>query len=310
MRLTALDCLSAVRPQLPRELIADGQLRAVERLAVRLEGLSCAAFYLECRLQPSAANQVDLLAQVRPAADARPNPRLERGGVATESPLWLEFDDATGSNAASRLPGLHLRIDEHNGQPAAPFDAARACERLERLERLAILEPLARVAMQRCVRALPPGGRAIHASVMPSRVPAEAKLYVALPASSLGEFCARAGWQSDWDDPLRSLAGFYGPELTGDTLYCDLTFRSALAPSIGLVYSQWQVKDGVTDASRARVREHFVKRGLCSEAKSAALEAWVRSPLRGLARCVDLKVRARQGHGLDAKAYLGFAPVT
>jgi hypothetical protein len=164
------------------------------------------------------------------------------------------------------------------------------------------------------VAELAPDGQLIHLSVMLGRA-AQIKLYVSIPSARLDDYLTALGSGGTYNEMRQVVADTF-PRL--DPIFLDLTISDAVAPRLGLAFSQLHLRRGVgAEPTWAILFAELVRRGACDERKRQALASWPGTqeirfagqkwPTR-LHRYLDVKLVSEPGQPLRAKAYLGFRP--
>ncbi len=323
-----------IRPTLPEALVSARRLEDCRSIAASLPP-STVSYYLECRLE-DGEDQVDFLTMVR---DREAADRFEsRLGGQASAPAWratLELFRLWNSDPAfSRTPFFWLEYDlDHHFQRSAPLASPGFClepDYLTRCERtpavnsdlawdigqagLALLvrsgvDCSSLVALQHCLRCLPPEGSLIHVSAMLARTPCTTKFYVAVPRGSVVDYLGRIGWPGSMGIIGDVLARRYRP--SGETAFLDITVGDAVGPRLGLAFSQFNGKGTLAPDSAWEEGA----RDKVSPSKREALRTWwgvTVSRLDGLRtwvyRWLDIKLVIDERGAVTYKAYLGFMP--
>jgi len=220
--------------------------------------------------------------------------------------VFLEFDADTNVGSVP-VPSVFLTLDwpadpDGDRGVSEPFAAARSG--------LAVLRGGSLPAavhdrLERCFRALPPGGRVVHIGAMLGRAADWVRLSIAMPRTVLVTYLASIGFPGSID-AIETAVHHLTPAAVRVQIECDV--RETVAARLGLVLA-----DGSGRAPSALL-DRLVADGLCAPPKRAALLAWpgrFTGRLPGHARPRELqrnvshiKVTHAPGEAPSAKAYL------
>jgi hypothetical protein len=257
--------LSLVATDIPSPLIAKGAFSNLKRAAAQLPAGFSAAL-LESRLDEPGQTDLLVCATRRGSGQQDWTGDLAGGGKGRAfaasvlrdwscegsvlhriSPLvWLEFDDV-GRRSALPQPSACVCLERqylHQGQ----FGKRRAADWAGVLDAVLSMTSCpayatrAKASVVRTLRQLPPGGRAIHLSIMAGRRPAAAKLYARVPRAKFFKFLRSIRWPGD-AGPVEEYL-LTAPLPDPKDLYVDLAWsESGVLPQIGLAFPAPPVAD-------------------------------------------------------------------
>jgi len=329
------EALEVVVPDIDPALASSSACSRVLDAGRGLGGDAVAA-YIECRADPDD-DRTDLLACFLSPADPRPAlPRATEGGpndgwslaasvqrarrtsgssLHGNSPLiWLEFDDAGSTGAATAPPSVCVCLEPsylaRNRYQVDNFD----CEAMATTAAgLAAVDEATAGAVMRCIRMLPPRARAIHLSFMRARVGNTTKLYERIPLRGVTGYLEEIGWNGD-QAALRGLLEWR--QADDDFVHVDISIeRGLVLPRLGLAFPR-------TDGLRfdLHIFAGLAQRALSQEAAERVMEAgssWVRTEpgVRSgggwthiAHRWIDQKVVLDEGR-FELKLYLAVRPL-
>lgn len=237
--------------------------------------------------------------------------------------IWLELDHRADGLAA---PFVVFSLQPSHYQPShAPPGPTGVAELTSPSEAQTVLEaglgalradPMPdamKRCLDRCLRALPPGGFPTYAASLTTRGEDTVRLNVAVPSGHLFEYLEAIGWSGPLP-ALRRLLHDTGvpPGVPAGTVWFDLDVGAEVRPSIKLDYHF-----PAGDQRWVHLFERLVASGLATSEKAAAAMAWpgvssITLPGRrhpcGFRRGLTVKLCCAAGpRPLEAKAYLDFA---
>lgn len=338
--LVALDrTLELVAPLLPPALVCPGMLGTLAAVAGELPAVASGGA-VECRL--GASSRVDLLMYLlaeEGGARALLRRSAENAPALLATPAWrgiLDFCAAwaePGSMLHAGVPVFWLEFDVEGEAPMPPAPLPFPCverhlldesspEEQDGAERAACLavirqsaalllgRPLAPATarvMDRCLERLPPRGRALHVAPLATRGRDAVRLVVSLPKDEVDAYLARIEWPGDKGAIEELLATMYG-DARRVAIHLDVT--TVVEPILGL-----ELFHPPGDPRWEPLLGELVARGACMPDKRDALLQWpasasVRPPQHRWPSRIEttilVKLVARPGEPLEAKAYLGF----
>lgn len=334
---TSLALTAAVGDWDPGPLVEPSTWRAVtghvlDRAAV------ASSYYLETRLGPEASRQVDLLVcigRTRRHALRASSARATCPGVArlseqwsnrTQDPLsevsalWLEYDDIRAASSLGTPSVSTCLVSDYLDcrAPLAPTSPASQMALLVRVSDLLAGAPAQqdRERLQRCVEALPRGGRMLQFSKMLGRPNQPGKLYIRLPTEDLRDYLRAVGWRGS-NQGVSDLVGRYFPQRRTDgDLYLDLTLDDLEREGgnkVGLVHTPQHLAGAEeVEPTWARTLHDYIEAGLCTPGQQRALSRWPSrlnhrsgGTPRHVERWLDLKLVLEPSGEVALKAYLG-----
>lgn len=232
------------------------------------------------------------------------------GRLAEMPQVFLEYDDPASGR---RAPFAFLATDhDPRARPAPPAlgtDDAIAIAR-DGLERTpGGLDPEPFATWERCVRALPPGGKPLTMAPLAGRGVRAVRLDALLPRTELGGWLDAIGWPGD-RRRLAELLGWLGPHWQRYRLQLDL--GQTVGPNLGVLY---RPPTAPRDPESWRpLIDLLCALGVCAPDKADAALGWPGMQgfdLPDLAwpivvqRDLDFKLTLTPG-GLEAKSYASY----
>lgn len=322
--------LNAVRPHIDPALVGEPALAACTHVASGLNTPG-SVYYLECRLDRDP--RVDFLVllkhrrRVEPLLSPDvPSPAWQRNlallrawadGHETLSDLqlvWLEYDIDAALNRASPQASVSVCVEADylrrfsgpvRPNPAQALRLAYAAARhLVAPERRKVVGS----CLERCVRALPPGGSLIYISEMSTREPELTKLYLAVPKPAVLHYLVEINWPGKLDAVFKILSTCHRD--VEETVFLDVSIDREVTPRLGFAFSQLQAREMQSFDPCWR---ELLETAALPKDKRAALERWpgqseqaiegVRAWVR---RWLDIKLVLEADAELRYKAYLGY----
>lgn len=295
----------------PGSLVSPSASARLNRVARRLPAGS-EAYCIECRL--SDEPRVDLGAGYPYPACGR----FLRGIKAAGQVPFVIMELDRASHRRGSPPALLLCVDRRMGMGAG----RRAVPELGepsllalagQASRLWLKTPLStamRETLRNCFRSLPEGGRVLHLSVMPARMPPVLKLNLSLPRPALPPYLRSIGWPGDFAS-LDRLWEAIGPFVRDAKI--DLIVAEGLHPKLGIEL----FPSNATVKGRRSALRWLEARTDVSARKCAEMSAWrgslwrIAGEGRRLIRIdldFGLKIVLHPQGGLEAKGYLEFFP--
>jgi len=342
--LSLADTLDVLKGPLAPALAPANAYAATRAAAARLPAGLTSWAYLECRLGGAPAPP-DLIVEVRERqrgvlAGGGPGPALpaalagdpvwERVAALARrwaDPrsalhralycLWLEFDVSAHAPGALPLPGVFAGFTPEAATRGTPEACARlAAEAVEVLTGAALGAARARLLL-RMHRALPPGASMYYAGVLLPRGTEVMRLCPGdIAARDLPAYLARVGWPGDLPrlrDTLREFARARRGALAADAALLHLDATDEVLPRLGMEYvfdRRPQVRGALAERAFLAL---LVRRGLCTPAEAAALEAFPGCGIERLPQHLWRSMVVRRvnhiklvmdGDAVQAKAYL------
>lgn len=281
------------------------------------------SFGFECRLTAGAGHAVDLgLALRRASAPALATvadwPAVQRfarrwGDRRSMLHRWvpavfLEFDVGEAGPVVPVSPSLFITLDWPPREGAARRLEARVAAVAARLVMSPAEARAAGIAMRRVLAPLPPAGRLVHMGIMLGRAAAPVRLSVSLPRRSLSAYLAALGCSPGL---ITATAWLDDIDPHGTRAHVEFDAGPVVGAGVGVVLGGAPVE---TSARLTALLAHLRRRGLCTAAAAAALQAWpgetaAASGQPCLRRAVShVKVVFTPSGAREAKAYLTASP--
>jgi hypothetical protein len=210
--------------------------------------------------------------------------------------LWLEFDLASGD--APLLPGVFVDFAAAEGERGGPIHRLALIEAaLAPLLGAPLPEPTGR-SLLRCLRALPPGARAVYAGLLVPRGSAAVRLCVeGVPRAHLSGFLETAGWPGS-SAALTATLDSMAPSRHGsphvDPEIVHLDVDADVLPGIGLEYLFTRAGQARGALGERVFLDHLVATGLCTADHRAALAAWPGASVERFAHVPGQSVAVRR----------------